>query len=561
MAKVLRSIGLAALCIVLLMSLAACDDDKPTQTTETTGVISGMVSGAGKVVLEGVSVTVGTKTSLTDAQGKFVLSGIEPGADVRVDFAKAGLIPVQKVVSVSKGRTTYTTATMLAPQVVTFAAISGTTIPNGSSEIQIPAEAFETGSGMPFTGSVLAETRFFDPTNLEDLNAFPGNFVGEQTDGTETMFESYGFVYAAFFDATDPNVNLYLRDGKTAQITSLIPSSLLAGAPETIPMWWYDESDGKWKEDGSATKTGNYYQCNVEHFTYWNFDHPITITDQSTLTGTVISSTTKGTVAGAQVVATGVNYSGYTRVYSEADGTFSITVKASAQVTVQALYGTSISTPTAIINTPASGTSLAIGDLSITDMSFNLTGTLVNSDGDPIGPGYGQIYQVNPPAGSMPFQGWINMDANGDFLVNTMYAGTMSSFNIQFMFNDRGQMYSNQISFTVPGPGQTRDFGDITMKPGGTVTGRAKLNTGAWLANQSISFMQEGGQGEGSFFHATTDADGNFSLVGPFSTTLTDMIGSTWIDNVSYASPARSITFPASGQSSDIGTVTFSPAQ
>lgn len=545
---------------ITLVGVTACGDDDPTPPTDEYGVVAGLVSAPDRSALADVTVRIGTKTTLTDTQGRFIISGVTPGAAVLVDFAKAGYIGNQKIVHVQKGKTIYTSSTLFVGVTATFSATEMGNIVDGNAFINIPANSFVTSQGAAFTGNVLAEMKFFDPTDAACLDAFPGDFSGIQTNGTETMFESYGFIAASFYDAANPTSELQLAAGSTAQIVAMIPASLQANAPETIPMWYYDEALGKWKQQGTASKQNTSYVGNVSHFTYWNFDHPIQITDQSTLTGKVVMSGTNDPVAGAQVVATGVNYSGYTRAYSDTQGNFTLTVKASAQVTVRAVAGENMSPMSAVITTPASGASAEIDDLVITDLTFTVIGKLVDPDGNPVSPGYGQVYQINPPAGAS-FSAWLTIDATGDFEINTINPATDDRFDIQFRYTTRGTVFSAPIDFIVPLPGQIRDLGNVTMRPGGTLTGRAKDNQGNWFTDKSISFAAEGASGEGSMLHAQTDAQGNFSLVGPFSTNLTNIKASTWIEGAQYSSPTMTLHFPASGATGSLGTITLSPAK
>ncbi|HMK04708.1 MAG TPA: hypothetical protein VK489_10975, partial [Ferruginibacter sp.] len=53
-----------------------------------------------------------------------------------------------------------------------------------------------------------------------------------------------------------------------------IPAALTSAAPATIPLWYFDEVKGLWKEEGVATKTGNNYSGEVSHFSFWNYDVP-----------------------------------------------------------------------------------------------------------------------------------------------------------------------------------------------------------------------------------------------------------------------------------------------
>ena len=312
----MRSSSFRFLCLItlgmaLLLVATACDKDKTTKPIMDFGVVAGTVYSPGKSVLPGVTVSIGDVSTVTDDYGAFVLSGIDAGAHVRVDFMMEGKASTQKVVEVEKGRTTYTSATLFNTYSVTFDPAFPFYISNGA-EINVPEEAFVGPSGSPFTGSVRIAMHYFDPTVPECLNAFPGGFEGVQTDGTTTMFESYGFISASFYDAANPEVELQLAAGKQAQIQAPIPYALQAGAPESIPMWYYDDETGQWHEEGVATKEGNNYVGSVSHFSYWNFDHPVVIDDQSTLTGMVVTNERGNPVPGAQVVATGVNYAGYT---------------------------------------------------------------------------------------------------------------------------------------------------------------------------------------------------------------------------------------------------------
>jgi hypothetical protein len=549
---------LAGIMVILtLLFVTACI--KPTYPDDTTGVVSGTVSAADRTALADVTVSIGTVVTTTDGNGHFILPAITPGENVLVNFAKDGYVPLQKTVTVSKNNTSYITCSMFVPFVSTFAVAGGFSIGYNGAGIDVPASAFVTPGGSVFSGDVRTEMIYFDPTVAQNLEAFPGSFTGVQTNGDETMFESYGFLYASFSDAADPDVELSLASGKTALISVPIPAALAANAPDTMPLWYYDDSTGEWIEQGSATKGGDFYFGNVSHFSYWNFDHPITITDQSTLTGTVIAEDGKSVVPGAQVAAYGVNYSGYTRTNADANGEFSIIVKASAQVRLQAFAGENMSPQTDVINTPASGGSTDVGTLTVADLSFTVIGKLVDTEGDPITAGQGMISQVNPPTDVMPFQEWIGVDAEGNFHVTSNYTGTQPSITVRVQMMTRGTVYSNNLTLVLPQPGQIRNMGNITMHPAGKIKGRAKTSDNEWIANKWVSFNQQGSTGEGTFFSATSDSLGYFTLEGPPNSNFSNMKGSTYIESSSYQTGTMSLSFPASGSTNNIGTVVFSP--
>ncbi len=547
------------LVLVLLFAFTACDDDKPTTPGQDFGLISGTVYAPGRAVLSGVTVSVGSLTTTTDDNGLFVLSNLDPGNRVQVNFSKEGYLSTQKIVSIEKGRTSYTSATLFTAFSATFSASQSFVI-DSDAQLEIPENAFVLPGGGSFTGTVKAELRYFDPTNPEAINAFPGQFSGIQENGQSTMFESYGFLSAGFYDAANPSTELALASGKSVGITAPIPYSLQANAPDTMPLWYYDDEDGLWREEGFATKVGNTYVGSVNHFSYWNFDHPVVIDDQATLTGKVMTADRGEPIPGAQVVATGVGYTGYTVSYTNDEGEFSITVKANAQAKLQAFAGTNASSQTSPINTPAGGASLAVDNLVIQDNSFVIMGKLVDTAGTPF-TGYGQISQVNPSEDEMGFNEWLSLDSNGEFRTNAHNYNNSTSFNVIFSLNTRGVNYSAHIPFTVPQPGNIWDFGTVIMRPGGTITGKARKSDGTYFANIWISFMKEGQQGEGSHFSAEVDAEGNFTMQGPPSTNISNVRGSAYEEGLVFQSELLTLRFPASGTSRNMGTITFTQVE
>lgn len=547
---------------ILMFSVAllvtACDEDSPTKPSDNYGVVAGTVFAPGKSVLPGVSVSIGNQSTITNNDGKFIISGVSPSSRVLVNFAISGRTSSQKVVSVTKGNTTYLSTTLFPIYAANFSAVSPISIDSGI-HIEIPASAFETSAGTPFTGTVRAEVHYFDPTLPECLDAFPGSFSGIRTDGSTVMFESYGFVSASFCDALNPDQILSLAEGKEAELTAPIPYALQADAPATMPLWYYDEETGNWREEGVATKVGTTYVGSVTHFSYWNFDHPVLIDDQATITGKVTAADRATPISGAQVVATGVSYAGYTTAYTNNDGEFSISVKANSSLKLQAFAGTSGSQPSATFTSPAGGQSLEVADLEILDHSFYIMGKLVDSAGNPL-TGYGQVAQIDTPEGEYGFGAWMQLDDEGNFYSSAQNYGSSTSFKVNFSIMTRGNFFSNAIDFTVPQPGNIYNFGTVTMRPGGIVTGKIKDNDGNLVTNAWLNFRQEGSTGEGGHFSGQIDEAGNFSVAGPPSTLIKNVRAHLWINDQDYQSPLMNLSFPASGSTKNIGTIIVSPA-
>lgn len=550
---------IAALIISLLVLGACSDKKKTTEPTEDTGIVSGIVNAYGRSPLAGAKVSIGSHITFSDAQGKFVLLDIPEGEHIRIDFSKEGYAGNQKVIRVEKGKTTYIDTTLRMPLSMSFASTAGVTLTDSFSSITIPENAIESPSGA-FVGNVMAEYRYFDPTNMNNLNAFPGEFAGIQTDGTPTIFESYGFVYVSLSSAQDPQLKLQLAQGKKAAIRGYIPNSLQANAPDTMPMWFYDESKGQWYEEGFATRNGNYYETEVSHFSYWNFDDPIAVTDQSTLTGRVVYSDSKSAVPNAQVIATGINYSGYTKAYTDAQGRFSISVKASSSVNLWAYSGMNSSHTLGPINTPGSGGTLDVGDISVYDKSFTLVGKLVNASGQAITDGHARVGQLDIPAGDLPLDTWFSTEDDGTFNIQMIYEGSLSSVSLQFQISTDLELYSQTITLAIPSPGQVINLGNIIMQEGGKIKGRAKDHLGNWLPNEWIYFMKQDGEGESDYFPTQSDENGYFIITGPPNRSINNVVGNIYKEDANLESAPRTLNFPASGKTTDIGTVVFSPS-
>jgi len=560
--RTLRWLSVLFVIIIMGFILTACEESTKPENQNEMGTISGTVTAPNKSPLSGVVVSIGSLSATTGSDGSFAIYNVPVAERVLVDYEKVGYISTQKVATVLANRTVNADVVMFTGSLTSFPNIATDLTLENSAMIQIPANAFVDGDGNPFTGNILAETRYFDPTDPAALAAFPGEFKGVQLDGTETAFESYGFISASFYDAAHPVEELQLATGKTCHLVVPIPTALLADAPATIPLWYYDTTTGKWMEQGSATKTGSTYEGNVSHFTYWNFDHSIQVTDQATLTGVVVlADSTHAAVGGAQVVATGVNYAGYTRSFTNSQGVYSITVKASSQVRVQAFSGNISTLPTDIINTPATNGSAEVDTLFISDLNFTITGTLVDAAGNPLSNAYGRIQQTNVPAGAYPFAGWINADANGVFTSSQTFAGAGSTITLQFnAFVMNSSVYSETINFLIPNPGDTYSFGNVTLAAGGKIKGRLKDNAGNYLNGGFIYWNQEGGSGATEvYFNSPVDSLGYFLIEGPPSTTLNNMVGSVQIDATTYTTGSRTLTFPASGATTDIGTLVVVP--
>jgi hypothetical protein len=175
---------------------------------------------------------------------------------------------------------------------------------------------------------------------------------------------------------------LQIADGKKATLTMAIPSSLTATAPATIPLWYFDETTGLWKEEGSANKVGNQYIGEVAHFSYWNCDNPhphlpyhcrLVYSDGSP-------------AANVEVVLSEMNYygGGTNHGFTDENGEIFGGVQANAQV-MMVVNGVSFSNCTIYYNNTFSTTSVPVdmGNIILNTSvasAAHVSGTLKNCD-------------------------------------------------------------------------------------------------------------------------------------------------------------------------------------
>jgi protocatechuate 3,4-dioxygenase beta subunit len=547
---------------LVLTFLSACDLFKPEDEPEDKGSVAGYVYSMAKSPLQGVTVTIGTNNTVTDADGHFHLTDVQAGNYVLVNFKKTSYIGTQKIVAVTRDNTTNTSCTMFEASHTNLNSTVPNILSSNGAEISIPANAF-VANGVPFTGSVYAEYLYFDPGNSVNLDAFPGNFSGVQTDGTEVMFETYGFINASFYDAANTNIKLSLASGVSALITVPIPLQLQSNAPQDIPMWYYNESTGKWMEEGAATKVGNTYQGSVSHFTWWNFDAKIPVNRQAFLTGKVVMNDANNTpVADAMVVCSGVSYFGNTGAVTDANGNFSIIVQANSQVRIQAFEGENISNPSSPINSPAPGVTSNIGNVVLNESSV-IKGTVVDENNVPFTNVLGKVFEMNPPSDLDIFDVEINPDETGHFyfLANNFDPGDEFTFIINLFTGNGPYSYSAPITITIPQNGQAVNLGNVVIPGLAQIRATAMDMDGNVLEDMAGSgrFFRTGEPNEGAQIAVYCMPGGEIVLVGPPNASLENMNGELWIQGHRYTCMAMTLNFPGSEQTNNIGNVYFLP--
>jgi hypothetical protein len=254
-----------------------------------TASLQGRVVDQNGVPVEGAAVSSGTAGATTDINGIFSFSNISMSSRFGyVQAVKAGFFTGSKSIITNGGASNYVNIELISEsRTGFFPALTG-----GFADIQ-PTDTVTFGdsavvsasSNSLYTGEVYVYATYLDPADSLSYGKMPGDLRGIGSNGYETALQSFGLLDVQLTDASGNPVQV--AAGKTATVKWVIPTSLQSVAPATIPLWYFNDTTGRWIQQGSATRLGNTYVGQVSHFTWWtcaqamstvNFD--VTFKDQ-----------------------------------------------------------------------------------------------------------------------------------------------------------------------------------------------------------------------------------------------------------------------------------------
>ncbi len=248
----------------------------PDLSTKINSSVSGFVTDENDAAVINATVTAGTSTASTDKYGYFEITNVS-------------VVKVAAIVTVSrpgyfKGIKTYVATAnksaflrvKLLPKIIAGNIAAGTggtvTLANGLS-VLIPANAIvNNATGIAYTGTVNIAAYCISPASAELIKIMPGDLRGIDTVGAIKILTTYGMAAVELTGAAGEL--LQIAPNKKATLTFPIPLTIISKAPATIPLWYFNEANGLWKQQGSATKTGNNYVGEVSHFSFWSSDVP-----------------------------------------------------------------------------------------------------------------------------------------------------------------------------------------------------------------------------------------------------------------------------------------------
>ena len=392
--------------------------------------------------ISGVIITIGNETAQTDSNGVFIIRD----ANIKERFGyikaeKAGYIHGSRSVVPSEGTNKVTIMLLEANVVGTINSGSSETVTltNGSS-VSFDGN-FIKEDGSAYSGPVDVIMHHLDPADADMTQQMPGMLYAENEEGAERMLQSLGMLAIELRGNNGEDLNL--AEGSTSEIKMPVDVSFMAIAPATIPLWYFDEAKGYWKEEGQATLQGNMYVGTVSHFSFWNCDIPaeaimlcIEVLDEdgnelNNMTVTITSATF------------GTTY-GYTNKNGEVCGL----VPSNDNLTLNVYsYDICGNTPlhTATIGPFSSDSDITIIINDNPDIiKETVVGTFINCEGDVVTDGYIQITY-----GGTTFTDEVNNDGSFEIILNRCIED--NSFSI--IGNDFNNLQTTgDINYTFTSP-------------------------------------------------------------------------------------------------------------
>ena len=243
-------------------------DDEPAQFGTVNGTITDMAGNP----LSGVSVrTTGenAQTTITDVNGTYtLLAEVSEHSNIVADLEN--YMQNANHVSVTVDETsTLDMSMVVVDKVAKFDASEDMTIATKGASVILTGSSYVNEDGTDYTGEVTAFVSYNRVSTVHGAKAFPGDFLGVDTNGSEVVLQSYGFIDVKLQGANGEKLNI------SSEATLTFPKdNTIDTTPATIPLWYYDTEKGTWIEDGLATYDANTdtYSGSVTHFTTWNLD-------------------------------------------------------------------------------------------------------------------------------------------------------------------------------------------------------------------------------------------------------------------------------------------------
>jgi hypothetical protein len=234
------------------------------------GSLTGRVMDISGSAIDNVRIEVNGVESFTDNTGNFSFNEVNVSSRVIVNFSHSSYLNNNRIIQVRKNQETVVSIVLEQALSQQFNSTTDITASiTGGGELLLAANTYVDENGNSYTGDVNLSLNYYPITTPRGREMFPGNFDAINSANEQGTLRSYGFVIIDLRDTVGNALNI----NGTAEIA--IPADLSLGVPPaTIPLWYYDEEQGFWIEDGIATYDASTqrYIGNITRIATYNLD-------------------------------------------------------------------------------------------------------------------------------------------------------------------------------------------------------------------------------------------------------------------------------------------------
>ncbi|MBP6679655.1 MAG: hypothetical protein KA166_00595 [Saprospiraceae bacterium] len=265
---------------LLVILLCGCTHDNdllspdplfPTQAIFKTPLFIEVFTTAGLRV-SNAKVILGSTEGYTNASGLLYWPDATVGESTYLTVEKEGYFHASRRFYPSPGAASYIRIILLSDsRIAFFNSTDGAVLPiEDKATIRFPQHGYVLENGDVYEGIIVVSAKVIAPDDPDLSFKMPGDLVGMNAEGAFGALGSMGMMAVEMNTPDGDKLNFAKSVEATLEMN--IPSDMADKAPSAIPLWYFDEMDGVWREEGIATKTGDRYVGQVKHFSFWNYD-------------------------------------------------------------------------------------------------------------------------------------------------------------------------------------------------------------------------------------------------------------------------------------------------
>jgi hypothetical protein len=400
--------------------------ENPYTTGQTVSAdLLGRITDSNGNPVSGAMVSAGNSTTSTNSMGFYKIEGAtlnESYALIKVE--KSGYFDQFRAMRPSSSGTNFADIQLIDKVVNGFfnTADGGTIDIPGGPSVSFPAGNLVTSGGQPYSGEVLVSSTYLDPSDNDIMMYMPGSLQAVDEEGQPIGMVTYGMIGLELRAVNGQS--LQMAGGRQATITLTLPTTHSVSAPQSIPLWYFDEEAGVWQEEGQAFREGDTYVGQVSHFTFWNFDAPV---PQVLVSGSVLYGFEPTSPLGLYMTVTRPN-GGFVTVELNATGNFSGYTPADEVLTLEIFLSDCVENLEPIYSAEIGPFSddatldpIDLLDFIPNDNSLNAFGSVIDCDGNPI-----ENAVINVQGSGFDTYTTTNENGEFSFLLGCVQSGTLN---------------------------------------------------------------------------------------------------------------------------------------